>query len=93
MVLSGPSGAGKSTLLKRLLQEHSGIFGFSVSHTTRNPRPGEENGKGEWGGALWLEHPQCEQGYWALQLCSLCCPSPAPIDPSSVRWVLASKSQ
>nr|XP_036873138.1 guanylate kinase isoform X3 [Manis javanica] len=45
VVLSGPSGAGKSTLLKRLLQEHRGIFGFSVSHTTRNPRPGEENGK------------------------------------------------
>lgn len=31
VVLSGPSGAGKSTLLKRLLQEHSNIFGFSVS--------------------------------------------------------------
>ncbi|KAF6280752.1 guanylate kinase 1 [Rhinolophus ferrumequinum] len=31
VVLSGPSGAGKSTLLKRLLQEHSDIFGFSVS--------------------------------------------------------------
>ncbi|KAB0393685.1 hypothetical protein E2I00_010791, partial [Balaenoptera physalus] len=45
VVLSGPSGAGKSTLLKRLLQEHSRIFGFSVSHTTRDPRPGEENGK------------------------------------------------
>nr|KAF6348676.1 guanylate kinase 1 [Myotis myotis] len=45
VVLSGPSGAGKSTLLKRLLQEHGSIFGFSVSHTTRDPRPGEENGK------------------------------------------------
>nr|XP_008540274.1 PREDICTED: guanylate kinase [Equus przewalskii] len=45
VVLSGPSGAGKSTLLKRLLQEHGSVFGFSVSHTTRNPRPGEENGK------------------------------------------------
>ncbi|XP_062337001.1 guanylate kinase [Osmerus eperlanus] len=45
VVLSGPSGAGKSTLLKRLMKEHEGIFGFSVSHTTRNPRPGEENGK------------------------------------------------
>ncbi|XP_020939000.1 guanylate kinase isoform X2 [Sus scrofa] len=45
VVLSGPSGAGKSTLLKKLLQEHSSIFGFSVSHTTRDPRPGEENGK------------------------------------------------
>ncbi|XP_010774332.1 guanylate kinase-like [Notothenia coriiceps] len=45
VVLSGPSGAGKSTLMKRLMKEHEGIFGFSVSHTTRNPRPGEENGK------------------------------------------------
>ncbi|KAG8443502.1 hypothetical protein GDO86_012050, partial [Hymenochirus boettgeri] len=45
VVLSGPSGAGKSTLLKKLLQEYDGIFGFSVSHTTRNPRPGESNGK------------------------------------------------
>ncbi|KAK2841470.1 hypothetical protein Q7C36_013049 [Tachysurus vachellii] len=45
VVLSGPSGAGKSTLLKRLIQEYEGVFGFSVSHTTRNPRPGEENGK------------------------------------------------
>ncbi|KAG7332790.1 hypothetical protein KOW79_004624 [Hemibagrus wyckioides] len=45
VVLSGPSGAGKSTLLKRLMQEYDGVFGFSVSHTTRNPRPGEENGK------------------------------------------------
>ncbi|KAL6459336.1 hypothetical protein MHYP_G00328080 [Metynnis hypsauchen] len=46
VVLSGPSGAGKSTLLKRLMKEYEGVFGFSVSHTTRNPRPGEENGKG-----------------------------------------------
>ncbi|KAK6490455.1 guanylate kinase isoform X2 [Huso huso] len=45
VVMSGPSGAGKSTLLKRLLREYEGVFGFSVSHTTRNPRPGEENGK------------------------------------------------
>ncbi|MEE6467480.1 hypothetical protein FKM82_007265 [Ascaphus truei] len=45
VVLSGPSGAGKSTLLKRLLKEFEGVFGFSVSHTTRQPRPGESNGK------------------------------------------------
>ncbi|XP_063308881.1 guanylate kinase isoform X3 [Pelobates fuscus] len=45
VVLSGPSGAGKSTLLKMLLRDHEGTFGFSVSHTTRNPRPGEANGK------------------------------------------------
>ncbi|KAM4029072.1 guanylate kinase isoform 2-T2 [Anomaloglossus baeobatrachus] len=45
VVLSGPSGAGKSTLLKRLLKDYDGVFGFSVSHTTRGPRPGEINGK------------------------------------------------
>ncbi|XP_061739072.1 guanylate kinase 1b isoform X1 [Nerophis ophidion] len=46
VVLSGPSGAGKSTLMKRLMKDYEGVFGFSVSHTTRNPRPGEEDGKG-----------------------------------------------
>ncbi|XP_063780606.1 guanylate kinase isoform X2 [Pseudophryne corroboree] len=45
VVLSGPSGAGKSTLLKRLLKDYEGVFGFSVSHTTRKPRPGEVDGK------------------------------------------------
>ncbi|XP_067326497.1 guanylate kinase isoform X1 [Anolis sagrei] len=45
VVLSGPSGAGKSTLLKKLLKDYENVFGFSVSHTTRNPRPGEVNGK------------------------------------------------
>lgn len=44
IVLSGPSGAGKSTVLKLLMAEYPGIFGFSVSHTTRKPRPGETNG-------------------------------------------------
>ncbi|XP_029004728.1 guanylate kinase 1b isoform X2 [Betta splendens] len=45
VVLSGPSGVGKSTLMKRLMKDYEGVFGFSVSHTTRNPRPGEEDGK------------------------------------------------
>ncbi|XP_053265892.1 guanylate kinase isoform X1 [Podarcis raffonei] len=45
VVLSGPSGAGKSTLLKKLLKDYENVFGFSVSHTTRQPRPGEMNGK------------------------------------------------
>ncbi|KAM9322617.1 guanylate kinase [Pholidichthys leucotaenia] len=45
VVLSGPSGAGKSTLLNRLMKEFDGVFGFSVSHTTRNPRPKEVEGK------------------------------------------------
>ncbi|WP_440054124.1 guanylate kinase [Pseudoalteromonas sp. T1lg65] len=42
-ILSAPSGAGKSSLIKALLDKHQDIK-VSVSHTTRNPRPGEENG-------------------------------------------------
>ncbi|XP_029562291.1 uncharacterized protein LOC115158000 isoform X1 [Salmo trutta] len=49
VVISGPSGAGKSTLLKKLLKDYKGVFGFSVSHTTRDPRPGEVDGKGLFG--------------------------------------------
>jgi guanylate kinase len=43
-VLSAPSGTGKSTLAKRLVKEVSGLD-FSVSFTTRKPRPGEVHGK------------------------------------------------
>jgi len=45
LVISGPSGVGKSTLLTRLFANHPAKFGFSVSHTTRSPRPGEVDGK------------------------------------------------
>ncbi|XP_042206353.1 guanylate kinase-like isoform X2 [Homarus americanus] len=45
LVLCGPSGVGKSTLQKKLLEEFGPHFGFSVSHTTRSPREGEEHGK------------------------------------------------
>eukprot|EP00088_Acartia_fossae_P010556 TRINITY_DN15284_c0_g1_i1.p1 TRINITY_DN15284_c0_g1~~TRINITY_DN15284_c0_g1_i1.p1 ORF type:complete len:239 (+),score=57.83 TRINITY_DN15284_c0_g1_i1:93-809(+) len=45
LVLCGPSGSGKSTVLKKLIGEYEDCFGFSVSHTTRNPRPGEQDGK------------------------------------------------
>jgi len=45
-ILSAPSGAGKSSLISALLkQESSRPMQVSVSHTTRDPRPGEENGK------------------------------------------------
>ncbi|KAF2266708.1 guanylate kinase-like protein [Lojkania enalia] len=45
IVISGPSGAGKSTILKRLFDEYPDKFGFSVSHTTRAPRVGEQHGR------------------------------------------------
>jgi len=44
IVFSGPSGTGKSTLITRLFKEHPGLFGFSVSNTTRKPRSGEQDG-------------------------------------------------
>ncbi|OWF35481.1 Guanylate kinase [Mizuhopecten yessoensis] len=45
LVVSGPSGSGKSTLLNKMFAEFPDSFAFSVSHTTRNPRPGEVEGK------------------------------------------------
>lgn len=44
IVISAPSGAGKSTLVKRLLAALPGLR-FSVSCTTRPPRPGEKNAR------------------------------------------------
>ena len=41
-VLSAPSGGGKSTILKRVMADLPGLV-FSVSHTTRQPRPGEKS--------------------------------------------------
>ena len=43
IVVSGPSGAGKSTLIKASLQAVPELA-YSVSATTRKPRPGEEDG-------------------------------------------------
>jgi guanylate kinase len=42
-VISAPSGAGKTTLLSRVMARIPGLV-FSVSHTTRLPRPGECDG-------------------------------------------------
>ncbi len=42
-ILSAPSGAGKTSLVRALLDSLSGVA-VSVSHTTRAPRQGEEEG-------------------------------------------------
>ena len=44
LVVSGPSGAGKSTVLKTVMKKRGNMF-FSVSATTRPPRPGETDGQ------------------------------------------------
>ena len=43
-VLSSPSGAGKTTLTKKIAKNNQNFF-ISISHTTRQPRPNEVNGK------------------------------------------------
>ncbi len=43
LVVSGPAGSGKGTVNKILL-ENTSKYVFSVSATTRSPRPGEEEG-------------------------------------------------
>ncbi len=44
IVLTGPSGVGKGTLMRSLLARHPELY-YSVSATTRSPRPGEIDGK------------------------------------------------
>lgn len=44
IVISGFSGAGKGTLVKELLKNYDN-YALSVSMTTRQPRPGETDGK------------------------------------------------
>jgi len=43
LVICGPSGVGKGTIINKLLEnkENANFFDFTVSHTTRQPRPGE----------------------------------------------------
>lgn len=73
-IFSAPSGAGKTSLVTALLKSTSHI-GVSVSHTTRQPRPGEENGVAYHftdvptfqqmvGDGAFLEHAQVFDNYY-----------------------------
>jgi len=45
VVLSGPAGSGKSTLAEYLIKSEAGKVCRSVTATTRQPRPGEKEGR------------------------------------------------
>ncbi|WEV53616.1 guanylate kinase [Bifidobacterium sp. ESL0704] len=47
IVLTGPTAVGKGTVEANLLSKHPEVW-VSVSATTRDPRPGEVNGKNYW---------------------------------------------
>eukprot|EP00798_Chlamydomonas_sp_ICE-L_P016500 gene16500-22726_t len=79
LVICGPSGVGKGTLINKLIQEYSTRFAFSVSHTTRGPRPGEENGthyhfadreemQAEIDADLFLEHARVHGNLYGTSL-------------------------
>jgi guanylate kinase len=46
-VVSGPSGVGKTSIERRVVESDPDLE-FSVSHTTRAPRPGERDGEDYW---------------------------------------------
>lgn len=45
IIFSAPSGSGKTTVVKHLLEVMPDKLGFSISATTRKPRPNETHGK------------------------------------------------
>ncbi len=45
LIFSAPSGSGKTTVVKYLMETLGDKLGFSVSATTRSPRPGEQDGR------------------------------------------------
>jgi len=76
-IISAPSGAGKTSLVKALLERVSGVV-VSVSHTTRAPRAGEQNGvdyhfidKAEFERLVergeFLEHAQVFDNYYGTR--------------------------
>jgi len=61
LVLSGPSGCGKGTVLRELMRGRDDMV-FSVSATTRAPRPGEVDGREYYFVTRERFHEMVEQG-------------------------------
>lgn len=45
VIVSSPSGGGKTSIIQKLLKKYPGKYVYSISATTRKPRPGEVDGK------------------------------------------------
>lgn len=84
LVVCGPSGVGKGTIIQKFMDEPNGKgqFQFSVSHTTRSPRPGEIDGvhyhfvsidaiKQEIQDGKFLEHAEVHGNYYGTSWQSL----------------------
>ena len=71
LVVAGCSGAGKGTLIAKLMAWDPEAFGFSVSHTTRAPRPGEEDGVHYHFAEVDTMKAEIEQGkFWKVPTCT-----------------------
>ena len=84
LVVCGPSGVGKGTIIHKFMEEMGGKhhFGFTVSHTTRSPRPGEIHGvhyhfcskermQRDIANGLFLEHAEVHGNYYGTSWNSL----------------------
>eukprot|EP00543_Licmophora_paradoxa_P014004 CAMPEP_0202457794 /NCGR_PEP_ID=MMETSP1360-20130828/14709_1 /ASSEMBLY_ACC=CAM_ASM_000848 /TAXON_ID=515479 /ORGANISM="Licmophora paradoxa, Strain CCMP2313" /LENGTH=386 /DNA_ID=CAMNT_0049077959 /DNA_START=18 /DNA_END=1178 /DNA_ORIENTATION=+ len=83
VVFCGPSGVGKGTLINLLLKRFPNEqFGFSVSHTTRNPRQGEVNGvhynftsaeqmKKDIAAGKFIEHAEVHGNYYGTSIAAV----------------------
>lgn len=64
IVVSAPSGTGKTTLCQKLAEKNKKVM-FSISYTTRSPRPEEKNGK-DYFFITWEEFlKKREEGFFA----------------------------
>ncbi len=58
IILSSPSGGGKTSVIQKILERYPERFVYSISATTRKPRPGEVDGKDYF----FMTEPQFRQG-------------------------------